>query len=261
MRIERRYTKAGQSAYHMGWKMPWPVAGPYQWFAYTTPEDLARLAEEKNAKKNKGGGNAPNKEFTHGGQVGSPCGCIGCFDTFDHIQGQWQYSRKSAKGNLGTFHASDYNSLICGCDDGMGGPGSIVAGLCNPDNREPGPEPRRAPANIACFSGIGQLSPPSLGKRTTPVAFRVHVEDRGEPGGGQNAGQYSDVYRIEIWIPSGTETPESIADQACCDCPDGSLRAPNIDDGGDLIHGNLQIHPQTPNSQDGTCFNAAAWNT
>src|SRR5262249_37967681 len=81
-----------------------------------------------------------------GGQVGAPCGCIGCFDTYDDIQGNWEHPRKSKKGN---FHAQDYNSLVCGCD------GVFDGKLCNPGNRPPGPEPRKAPANMACFSGVG----------------------------------------------------------------------------------------------------------
>src|ERR1700752_3401928 len=47
-----------------------------------------------------------------GGHVGAPCGSIGCFDDFDHIQGNWQHSRKK---KAGTFHAKDYNSLLCSC--------------------------------------------------------------------------------------------------------------------------------------------------
>jgi hypothetical protein len=207
---------------------------------------------------------------TGGGQVGAPCGCIGCYDDFDHIQGQWQYSRKTqGTGNLGTFHASDYNSLMCGCDDGSGGAGVIGTGpgnkmgLCNPGDRDVGPEPRPAPANVACFTGVGTLSPPSLGKRTTAVAFRIHVEDRSEPGAGKNSGSLDDVFRIEIWIPNRDpdtgdpanlgETPESLAERACCFSPDPTLRDPNIDDGGDLIHGNIQIHPQTPITESGIC--------
>ena len=203
---------------------------------------------------------------TGGGQVGASCGCIGCYDDFDHIQGQWQYSRKgqgNGKKNLGTFHASDYNSLMCLCLDENGNPTDQENGLCNPGNREAGPEPRKAPANAACFTGIGTLSPPQLGKKTEVVAFKVYVEDRGEPGGGNNAGTLSDVYRIQIWVPNrdpvtgqptgGTETAEGLAAQACCFDTDPNLRTPNIDDGGDLIHGNLQIHPETPVTDRGVC--------
>jgi len=207
------------------------------------------------------------EKATGGGQVGASCGCIGCYDDFDHIQGQWQYSRKGVGGNgkksLGTFHASDYNSLECFCLDGASGPGTISMGLCNPGDRDLGPEPRRAPANAACFTGIGTLSPPQLGKRTEVVAFKVYVEDRGEPGAGNNASPSNDVHHIQIWIPNRDpitgepadlgETAEELAAAACCFSPDPNLRTPNIDDGSDLIHGNLQIHPQTPNTERGIC--------
>ena len=184
---------------------------------------------------------------TFGGQVGAPCGCIGCFDDFDHVQGAWTHNRKQAQGS---FHAKDYNSLICGCD------GDFTNGLCNPGNRPPGPEPRPAPANMACFSGIGDYALTG-GRRTLTVAFRVEVEDRSEPGG-TNGTPPPDVYRIRIWIPNPTagETANALAAGACCTnaTPTGqAARAPNVDDGGSVIRGNIQIHPQTPNSADGTC--------
>jgi hypothetical protein len=211
---------------------------------------------------------------TGGGQVGASCGCIGCYDDFDHIQGQWQYSRKgqgNGKKNLGTFHASDFNSLMCLCLDEQGNPTDQTNGLCNPGDREAGPEPRKAPANAACFTGIGTLSPPQLGKKTEVVAFRVHVEDRGEPGAGSNAGNLDDLYHIEIWIPNRNpvtgdpedlgETAEDLALQACCFAEQTTtMRTPNIDDGGpagdpdgDLVHGNIQIHPETPNTEKDVC--------
>ena len=184
---------------------------------------------------------------TFGGQVGAPCACIGCFDDFDHVQGSWTHNRKQAQGS---FHAKDYNSLICGCD------GDFTNGLCNPGNRPPGPEPRPAPANMACFSGIGDYALTG-GRRTTTVAFRVEVEDRSEPGG-TNGTPPPDVYRIRIWIPNPTagETADTLAAGACCTnaSPTGqAARAPNVDDGGSVIRGNMQIHPQTPNSADGRC--------
>ncbi len=89
-----------------------------------------------------------------GGQVGAPCGCIGCFDEFDHVQGNWQYSRKKKRGS---FHAKDFNSLVCGCTDCDGNPVPLQGGLCNPGEDACGPEPRKAPANVACFSGVGKL--------------------------------------------------------------------------------------------------------
>jgi hypothetical protein len=171
----------------------------------------------------------------HGGQVGAPCGCIGCFDEFDHVQGQWQHQRKRQKGN---FHASDYNSLVCGCD------GVLDGNLCG--DRDTGPLPRPAPANLACFSGTGTLR---RGGRVQEAAFRVEVEDRGEPGAGDNSAPTPDVYRIRIWVPRGQETVDGLAAGACCTngAPLGDAsRAPEIDDGGEVSKGNIQIHPQVP---------------
>jgi cysteine-rich repeat protein len=209
-----------------------------------------------------------------GGQVGAPCGCIGCFTTpdpeddlaFEHVQGQWQYDRKDKKGN---FHAKEFNSLICGCSPTSptcDGAGVISAGfnnpqnfqhgqLCNPGDRIVGPEPRHAPANIACFSGIGAWTS-SNGRKDQEVAFRVEVEDRGEPSQGGNADDTCDVHRIRIWIPGPGEDVKLLADGACCTnaVPAGqAARDPNIDDGGILSHGNMQIHPMTPNSAQGRC--------
>ena len=204
---------------------------------------------------------------TGGGQVGAACGCIGCYDDYHHIRGQWQYTRKAQGGNgkknLGTFHASDYNSLMCLCLDANGNPVDTENGLCNPGNRDTGPEPRPAPANAACFTGVGTISPPQLGKRTEVVAFKIYVEDRGEPGAGNNSGTLADIYHIQIWIPnrdpqSGNpvelgETADDLAARACCFDPDPDLRQPNIDDGGELIHGNIQIHPETPLTEKDVC--------
>jgi hypothetical protein len=171
----------------------------------------------------------------HGGQVGASCGCIGCFDEFDHVQGNWVHQRKKQKSN---FKADDFNSLICGCD------GVFDGKLCNPDDRDLGPEPRPAPANMACFSGRGTLK---RNGRTTEVAFRVEIEDRGEPGAGPNSSPTDDVYRMRIWVPKGQETVASLAAGACCTNPEpagDADRNPEIDDGGNIETGNLQIHPQ-----------------
>jgi hypothetical protein len=181
---------------------------------------------------------AENTKGTFGGQVGSPIGHIGCFDDFDNIQGSWTYHRHR---NKGSFHAMDYNSLVCGCDGVMDGK------LCNPGDREQGPEPRRAPANMACFNGVGDYNP-SNGRRHIRVAFRIEVEDRGEPGAGANAGTLDDVHKIRIWIPKVGETADDLAQAACCTIPNANLtiRTPDINEGGDLIHGNIQIHPGHP---------------
>ena len=179
-----------------------------------------------------GGGNAPNKEFTHGGQVGSPCGCIGCFPDLDSVQGQWEHNRKT---NDGRFHASEFSSLVCDLDGGEG------------------PLPRPAPSNKVCFAGKG-LFAEGKGKRETPVAFRVEIEDRGEPGGGKNAGNQVDVYRMRMWRPPAGQTVEDLFDNICCRNPEPvGIDPPFIDDGGDIRQGNLQIHPSTPNTNRGIC--------
>src|SRR5262249_55373296 len=82
-----------------------------------------------------------------GGQVGAPCGCIGCFDEFNMIQGNWQYSRKKQQG---IFHATDFNSLVCGCDGGptCSSPVGLTGNLCNPGDSTCGPGSPLAPANL-----------------------------------------------------------------------------------------------------------------
>jgi hypothetical protein len=147
------------------------------------------------------------------------------------------------------LHAKAFNSLICGCD------GHFDGRLCNAGNRIPGPEPRPAPANMACFSGTAMLKL-RAGEKNEEVAFRGEVEDRGEPSSGANADGTNDVYRIRIWIPSPGETAEQLADGACCTNEDPAAaigREPDFDDGGDLLSGNIQIHPETPNSNRDRC--------
>jgi hypothetical protein len=205
-----------------------------------------------------GGGVAPDGEVDlgefadilsahHGGQVGAPCGCVGCFDEFDHIQGNWTHQRMKQKSN---FKADDFNSLVCGCIDLEGNPLPLDGKLCG--DREVGPLPRKAPANAICFTGRGHLK---RNGKSSNVAFRVDIEDRGEPGAGANSAPTPDFYRMRIWVPKGQETVESLADGACCtnSNPVGdAARHPDIDDGGDVTHGNLQIHPQIP-SHVGIC--------
>src|SRR6185295_19343918 len=104
---------------------------------------------------------------TGGGQVGAPCGCIGCFDEFDHIQGNWTHSRKKKQGS---FKAVDFNSLVCGCEceNSEGSLSTSFDGnLCNEGE--------------------------SGNKKNETVAFRVEEEGHGEPGGGH------DEYRIWIY--------------------------------------------------------------
>jgi len=137
--------------------------------------------------------------------------------------------------------------------------------VCNPGDRMCGPEPRRAPSNKICFSGVGDYTL-SHGKKTeNKVVFRVDIEDRGEPGGahpisksGKN--KLPDRYRMRMWIidPAQVDSPAILALRATVACKDattehipctldcvgGATPAPDIDDGGDLDRGNRQIHPQ-----------------
>ena len=186
---------------------------------------------------------------TGGGQVGAPCGCIGCFDSFDNIQGNWVHQRH---GHRGRFKAKDFNSLRCGCEacgeDNVSNVKKLDGNLCNDNSRVCGPTPPNAPANLACFSGTGTWSPTSGSKDRVEVAFRVEVEDHSEPG-------VNDEYRIWIYIPASGETIKSLAVDICCqnapsDNSDrsgdqfGAGRAADVFDGGVITHGNLQIHPQ-----------------
>jgi hypothetical protein len=56
-----------------------------------------------------------------------------------------------------------------------------------------------------------------------------------------------------VWIPSGEETAKGIADQVCCTKQNLTIRTANIDDGGNLLGGNLQIHPAHQSSEAGIC--------
>ena len=220
---------------------------------------------------------------THGGQVGAPVGNAG-FDpgTFERegsecIHGNWQHVRHEKGGNRGNFHAKIYDSLMCAC---LGCPedplaGVVVGGLCNPDNRICGPEPRRAPANKICFSGIGDYTMTSGNRESRAVLFRVDIEDRSEPGNSHAGGSQAphDRHRIRIWILTDAEkarllnpNDRLLAMRQSISCSPGStalqdgavganglavplgtavfgVRAPDIDDGGEMDHGNHQIHP------------------
>jgi len=102
---------------------------------------------------------------------------------------------------------------------------------------------------MICFNGVGDYNGTN-GNRSVRVAFRVEAEDRGEPASGNNSGSLEDVYRIRIWVPRSGETADDLAAASCCTIPGDRLgiRAPDVDDGGNLVHGNIQIHPQLPNS-------------
>jgi uncharacterized repeat protein (TIGR01451 family) len=152
------------------------------------------------------------------------------------------------------------------------GPGTSVGGVCG--NRNIGPLPRPAPANKIVFTGVGDWADPNGRRAPRSTLFRVDIEDRGEPGNshalGANGktGRVPDRYRIRIWVLSDQELAElngsgpdkwllnfRNAISACnginvqdgASVVNGSLafgvRAPDIDDGGELERGNHQIHP------------------
>jgi len=124
---------------------------------------------------------------THGGQVGAPVGTATEWDPCSKcIKGEWEHVRHFRPGLDGNFHARHFDSLECAClacpGDPNSGSGSIVGRLCNPGDRYCGPEPRRAPANKICFSGIGDYTMTNGRRTPLSVAFRVDIEDHGEPG-------------------------------------------------------------------------------
>jgi len=219
------------------------------------------------------------KFVTHGGQVGSPVGVATAFTPDSAcIRGEWTHVRHFRPGLDGNFHARTFDSLMCACLACLGDPGSgtVVAGkhgtLCNPGDRVCGPEPRRAPDNKICFSGVGNYATTNGRRTPRSVVFRVDIEDHGEPGGSGPKGNKrlpADRYRIRIWFITGD--PNSAANLAlrqavACTEANTGLRdgttsptapegvtsplgssfggyVPDVDDGGELDRGNHQIHP------------------
>ena len=210
----------------------------------------------------------PTPSFvSHGGQVGAPSAVPTPFTPASAlISGAWQHNRHLTHSSLvGSFHAAgngnvhQFDSLMCACLPCPQNPGSkgTVGALCNPDDRICGPEPRRAPANKICFSGVGDYTFTKAQKNVKAV-FRVDVEDRGEPGGGSGPPP-SDRYRIRLWLLGASCGRQFDADSAqglalrqavACANPltenvSPSAGPPDIDDAGDLSQGNQQIHPMT----------------
>ena len=186
------------------------------------------------------------------------------------LHGNWEHVRHSQAGSKGNFHSHSFDSLMCACLACAGDPGSgvVVGDLCNPNDRTCGPEPRRAPANKICFSGVGDYTMTSGGRVPRSVLFRVDIEDHSEPGNnGKPSEDPSDRYRIRIWVLTTAEAAQltnpsdrllnfrraiacTTGSTATQDGAPGALgsavfgvRAPDIDDGGELAHGNHQIHP------------------
>jgi len=222
---------------------------------------------------------------THGGQVGAPVGqateftaCSPC------IKGEWEHVRHFRPGLDGNFHARHFDSLECAClacpGDPNSGSGTVTdtrfGRLCNAGDRYCGPEPRRAPANKICFSGIGDYVMTNGRRTPQSVAFRVDIEDHGEPGGSGPKGNKrlpADRYRIRIFTLSSSTAHSSPCDDTssltlrraiACTAANTPLEdgvvapgspttplgtafngfVPFVDDGGELDRGNHQIHPQ-----------------
>src|SRR6185436_13662824 len=170
------------------------------------------------------------EKATFGGQVGAPFVTPGCHDNADCVQGNWTHQRHKRHGSL---HGPDFYNMTCRCDQGDG---TTTDGVCG--DRSNGPEPPAAPANIACFTGTA-LWNPTAGRRTIPVAFRVEIEDRGEPGSGNSAGNLDDVYRIRMWFGSDAAEAQALAEAACCENDIASVvenvGPPDVNNGGNLI--------------------------
>ena len=160
---------------------------------------------------------------------------------------------------MGNFHGSTFDSLVCACLPCAGDPGSgtVVGKLCNPGDRICGPEPRRAPDNKICFTGVGDYTM-TKGRRSSRTAiFRVDVEDHSEPGG-TNGPAPPDHYHIQLWLVPTNATADDafhLALREAISCGahvadsfvpqvGGHSVAPDIDDGGDLFRGNHQFHPE-----------------
>jgi hypothetical protein len=207
------------------------------------------------------GGDAPDEcaspalIATHGGQVGAPVGVPTAFTPDSAcIQGSWTHVRHNRAGN---FHAKTFDSLNCACLACDGSEGQIIDGLCNPGDRICGPEPRRAPSNAICFSGVGDYTETQGNRVARSVVFRVDVRDRSEPGG-TNGPPPPDRYRLRLWFLDGADpaSPDVIALRTAVGCAHAGEEAvdavtPNVDDGGDLRRGNQQIHPALKKSS--TC--------
>src|SRR5207249_760746 len=129
--------------------------------------------------------------------------------------------------------------------------------------------------NKICFSGVGNFTATNGRRAGRSVAFRVDIEDHGEPGGSGPKGNKrlpADRYRIRIYVLTGdansaanlalrqaiacTEestalrdgttsptAPDGVTTPLGSNFPPGSNYNPTYDDGGELDRGNHQIHP------------------
>jgi len=207
--------------------------------------------------------------------LGNPC-IHGRWTHVRHYQG-------GVRGNFHARFFDTLKCICLGTEvlpDGSYPTNQITDGVCNKDDHKvAGPQPRPAPANKIVFTGVGDWDDDTSrkGKRASrAVLFRVDIEDRSEPGGSHPKGGVNppDRYRIRIWILSDAEAARvndpsdgyvsfRNAISACYgtgvrdgvdipnSCGSGTItfpgstevRAPDIDDGGELERGNHQIHP------------------
>jgi hypothetical protein len=126
------------------------------------------------------------------------------------------------------------------------------------------------PANKVAFSGVGSYVMSTGSRVPRTVLYRVDVEDCREPG---LTGPMPDRYRIRMWVLTAAELTrlnnpsdrllsfrQSIAaSDASTMTVDGSnvplgsaafgVRAPDVDDGGTLVDGNVLITPSQRHCQ------------
>jgi hypothetical protein len=175
---------------------------------------------------------------THSGQVGAPAGVMTAFDPDSGcVIGSWQHERQIAGSLKGTFRATGFDSFM----------------------------DRAAPDKVS-FSGMGAYTLSTGARTPQPVLFRVDLDDRG--GQPSVVPASFDQYRIRIWVLTAEEVARlgDAADQlldirriiACAETaipgvvnvPRGSpafgLRAPDIDDCGEVSTGSHVVEQLTP---------------
>jgi hypothetical protein len=208
--------------------------------------------------------------------IGNPC----IHGRWTHVR----HTKGGLEGNFHARYYDTLDCACLGIElsaSGLWNDGISEDGRCNPGDKISGPEPRKSPANKIVFTGVGDWADPNGRREPRASLFRVDIEDRSEPGGSHPGGakEPADRYRIRIWVLSEAEKnrlanpSDGLLDFRNCiaachglkyrdgvlasdidnncggagtltfpgGCP---VRQPDIDDGGELLHGNHQIHPQ-----------------
>src|SRR5207237_9745533 len=103
-------------------------------------------------------------------------------------------------------------------------------------------------------AGGGAESGTHDSRRPRSGVFRAGVQDHSEPGGTYGRPP-PDRYRLRLWFLRGADpsSADAVSLRMAVACAhageeDVSATTPDIDDGGDLIRGNQQIHPPLPNT-------------